>query len=51
MHEFCFSSRMVFLNFYRKILQFEQELKHLHYELRSKEVFLNKVKNNVSFFI
>ena len=29
---------------YSKIAQYEQDLKHLHYELRSKEVFLTKVK-------
>ena len=29
---------------YSKITQFEQDLKHLHHELRSKEVYLSKVK-------
>ena len=29
---------------YSKIAQYEQDVKYLHYELRSKEVFLNKVK-------
>jgi hypothetical protein len=27
-----------------KLAQYEQDLKHLHHELRSKEVFLTKVK-------
>jgi hypothetical protein len=30
--------------FYSKAAQYEQDLKHLHYELRSKEIFLTKVK-------
>jgi hypothetical protein len=29
---------------FSKLAQYEQDLKHLHHELRSKEVFLTKVK-------
>ena len=29
---------------YSKITQYEQDLKHLYHELRSKEIFLTKVK-------
>ncbi len=32
-----------------KLAQYEQDLKHLHHELRSKEVFLSKVKMVILF--
>jgi len=35
---------------YSKIAQYEQDLKYLHHELRSKEVFLTKVKFFKTFF-
>ncbi len=35
---------------YSKITQYEQDLKYLHHELRSKEVFLTKVNIILLFF-
>ena len=45
MHDDIFFPHVyVLFSLYSKLAQYEQDLKHLHHELRSKEVFLTKVK-------